>query len=69
MVCGMTEQELRRLLQRRAWDDEHMRTVGTKLSAEDNARLCAYCKRIGMTRYALLQSLIMEALADAERVP
>lgn len=67
MVCGMTEQQLqRRLLQRRAWDDEHMRTVGTKLSAEDNARLCAYCKRIGMTRYALLQSLILEALADAE---
>ena len=39
MVCGMTEQELRRLLQRRAWDDEHMRTVGTKLSAAVNARL------------------------------
>ena len=59
----MTEAEAKRMQQRRAWDSEHLRTVGTKLTPDELQRLDAYCARIRMTRYGLLRCLIMEELA------
>ena len=59
----MTEAEVKRLRQRRTWDSEHLRTVGTKLSPDELQRLDAYCARIRMSRYGLLHCLILEELA------
>lgn len=54
--------ETDRLLQRRAWDAAHLRSVGTKLDLQDFARL-EHCERERMSRYELLRRLIMEELA------
>lgn len=54
--------DVNRLEKRRAWDRLHLRTVSTKLTAEENRRLIALCKAEGVTRYALLAELIREAL-------
>lgn len=43
MVQGMTEAEAKRQQQRRAWDAEHLRSIGTKLTPLELARLDAYC--------------------------
>ena len=67
MVQGMTEAEAKRQQQRRAWDAAHLRTVGTKLTPVELARLDAYCFRIRMTRYSLLRTLVLEELAAYER--
>lgn len=64
MVPDLKEREERRLLQRRAWDAEHLRTVGTKLPAQDFERLKAHCEDLRMSRYALLQSLILDELNE-----
>lgn len=66
MVQGMTEAEAKRQ-QRRAWDAEHLRSIGTKLTPVELARLDAYCFRIQMTRYSLLRTLVLEELAAYER--
>ena len=67
MVQGMTEAEAKRQQQRRAWDAAHLRTVGTKLTPVELARLDAYCFRIRMTRYSLLRALVLEELQRSER--
>lgn len=67
MVQGMTEAEAKRQQQRRTWDAAHLRTVGTKLTPVELARLDAYCFRIRMTRYSLLRALVLEELAAYER--
>lgn len=67
MVQGMTEAEAKRQQQRRAWDAAHLRTVGTKLTPVELARLDAYCFRIRMTRYSLLHTLVLEELTAYER--
>ena len=54
--------DVKRLEKRRAWDRAHLRTVSTKLTAEENKRLIKLCKEQGVTRYALLAELIREAL-------
>lgn len=54
--------EARRLLQRRAWDAAHLRTVGTKLTMKELARLDAHCERVRLSRYELLRRLILEEL-------
>ena len=54
--------DVKRLESRRAWDRKHLRTVSTKLTAEENCRLLALCRAEGVTRYALLAELIREAL-------
>ena len=63
----MTEAEAKRQQQRRAWDAANLRTVGTKLTPVELARLDAYCFRIRMTRYSLLRALVLEELAAYER--
>ena len=60
MVQGMTEAEAKRQQQRRAWDAEHLRSIGTKLTPVELARLDAYCFRIRTTRYSLLRTLVLE---------
>lgn len=67
MVQGMTEAEAKRQQQRRAWDAAHLRTVGTKLTPVELARLDAYCFQIRMTRYSLLRTLVIEELTAYER--
>ena len=67
MVQGMTEAEAKRQQQRRAWDAEHLRSIGTKLTPVELARLDAYCIRIRTTRYSLLRTLVIEELAAYER--
>lgn len=67
MVQGMTEAEAKRQQQRRAWDAAHLRTVGTKLTPAELARLDAYCFQIRMTRYSLLRTLVLEELTAYER--
>lgn len=67
MVQGMTEAEAKRQQQRRAWDAAHLRTVGTKLTPVELARLDAYCFRIRTTRYSLLRALVLEELTAYER--
>lgn len=67
MVQGMTEAEAKRQQQRRAWDAAHLRTVGTKLTPVELARLDAYCFQIRMTRYSLLRTLVLEELTAYER--
>lgn len=67
MVQGMTEAEAKRQQQRRAWDAEHLRSIGTKLTPVELARLDAYCFRIRTTRYSLLRTLVLEELAAYER--
>lgn len=62
MVQGMTEAEAKRQQQRRAWDAEHLRSIGTKLTPVELARLDAYCFRIRTTRYSLLRTLVLEDL-------
>lgn len=66
MVQGMTEAEAKRQ-QRRAWDAEHLHTIGTKLTPAELARLDAYCFRIRTTRYSLLRTLVLEELSAYER--
>jgi len=63
----MTEAEAKRQQQRRAWDAVHLRTIGTKLTPEELARLDAYCFKIRTTRYALLRALVLEELSAYER--
>ena len=63
MVQGMTEAEAKR----RAWDAEHLRSIGTKLTPVELARLDAYCFWIRTTRYSLLRTLVLEELAAYER--
>lgn len=63
----MTEAEAKRQQQRRAWDAEHLRSIGTKLTPVELARLDAYCFRIRTTRYSLLRTLVLEELAAYER--
>ena len=41
MVQGMTEAEAKRKQQRRAWDAKHLRSIGTKLTPVELARLDA----------------------------
>ena len=65
MVQGMTEAEAKR--QQRAWDAEHLRSIGTKLTPVELARLDAYCFLIRTTRYSLLRTLVLEELAAYER--
>lgn len=67
MVQGMTEAEAKRQQQRRAWDAEHLRSIGTKLTPMELARLDAYCFWIRTTRYSLLRTLVLEELAAYER--
>lgn len=67
MVQGMTEAEAKRQQQRRAWDAEHLHSIGTKLTPVELARLDAYCFRIRTTRYSLLRTLVLEELAAYER--
>lgn len=67
MVQGMTEAEAKRQQQRRAWDAEHLRSIGTKLTPVELARLDAYCFRIRTTRYSLLRTLVLEELTAYER--
>ena len=67
MVQGMTEAEAKRRQQRRAWDAEHLRSIGTKLTPVELARLDAYCFRIRTTRYSLLRTLVLEELTAYER--
>ena len=67
MVQGMTEAEAKRQQQRRAWDAEHLRSIGTKLTPVELARLDAYCFWIRTTRYSLLRTLVLEELAAYER--
>ena len=55
--------EADRILQRRAWDAVHLRSVGTKLDLQDFTRLVEHCERERMSRYELLRRLIMEELA------
>ena len=55
--------EADRILQRRAWDTAHLRSVGTKLDLQDFDRLVEHCERERMSRYELLRRLIMEELA------
>ena len=64
MVQGMTEAEAKRQQQRRAWDAEHLRSIGTKLTPLELARLDAW---IRTTRYSLLRALVLEELAAYER--
>lgn len=66
MVQGMTEAEAKRQ-QRRAWDAEHLRSIGTKLTPVELARLDTYCFRIRTTRYSLLRTLVLEELSAYER--
>ena len=64
----MTEAEAKRQQQRRAWDAEHLHSIGTKLTPVELARLDAYCFfRIRTTRYSLLRTLVLEELAAYER--
>ena len=63
----MTEAEAKRQQQRRSWDAEHLRTIGTKLTPVELARLDAYCFRIRTTRYSLLRALVLEELSAYER--
>ena len=56
MVQGMTEAEAKRQQQRRALDAEHLRSIGTKLTPVELARLDAYCFWIRTTRYSLLRT-------------
>lgn len=67
MVQGMTEAEAKRQQQRRAWDAEHLHSIGTKLTPLELARLDAYCFWIRTTRYSLLRTLVLEELAAYER--
>ena len=67
MVQGMTEAEAKRQQQRRAWDAEHLHSIGTKLTPVELARLDAYCFWIRTTRYSLLRTLVLEELAAYER--
>lgn len=67
MVQGMTEAEAKRQQQRRAWDAEHLRSIGTKLTPLELARLDAYCFWIRTTRYSQLRALVLEELAAYER--
>ena len=60
----MTEAEAKRQQQRRAWDAEHLRSIGTKLTPVELARLDAYCFRIRTTRYSLLRTLVLEDPAE-----
>lgn len=69
MVPGLTEAEARRVLLQRAWISENLRSVGTKLSVQDYERFCAYCESCGMSRYAVIRELLLDALDAAERVP
>jgi hypothetical protein len=64
---GLISAEEKRLLQRKAWTAANYRTVGTKLTVQDHERLLTYCKRLGLSRYALLQSLLLECLAEDDR--
>ena len=54
--------EADRILQRRAWDAKHLRSVGTKLDVQDFARFVKHCEWQRMSRYELLRRLIMEEL-------
>ena len=67
MVQGMTEAEAKRQQQRRTWDAEHLRSIGTKLTPVELARLDTYCFRIQTTRYSLLRALVLEELTAYER--
>lgn len=58
---GLTAEQ-KRLLQRKAWTAEHYRSVGTKLTVQDHERLLKYCEELRLSRYFLLQSLILEQL-------
>lgn len=69
MVPGLTEAEARRVLLQRAWVSENLRSVGTKLSVPDYERFCVYCESCGMSRYAVIRELLLDALDAAERVP
>ena len=40
----------------------NMRSVGTKLTLKDHERLLKYCADLRLSRYFLLQSLILEQL-------
>ena len=63
----MTEAEAKRQQQRRAWDAEHLRSIGTQLTPAELARLAAYCFRLRTTRYSLLRTRVLEELAAYER--
>ena len=39
-----------------------MRSVGTKLTLKDHERLLKYCEELRLSRYFMLQSLILEQL-------
>ena len=59
---GLTSAEEKRLMQRKAWTAANMRSVGTKLTRKDHERLLKYCADLRLSRYFLLQSLILEQL-------
>ena len=47
---------------RRAWDAEHLRSVGCKLSAPVAARFKHMCDDAGLTRYEVLRRCVMDLL-------
>ena len=70
MVQGMTEAEAKRQQQRRAWDAEHLHSIGTKLTPVELARLDAYCFWIRTTRRAYpvtWKNVVAQRAAAAQR--
>lgn len=51
-----------RTMLRRAWDAEHLRSVGCKLSEPVAARFKRMCDDAGLTRYEVLRRCVMDLL-------
>lgn len=51
-----------RTMLRRAWDAEHLCSVGCKLPVATARRFKRMCDDAGMTRYAVLQAAILDLL-------
>lgn len=54
--------EEKRKRQRRKWDREHLRSVGTKLCWDDYRRFKKMCKAAGMSTYAVLKEYILRII-------
>ena len=59
-ACG----EALRLLQRRAWDAEHLATLGTKVSIAEARKFKELCRAHRTTPYAVLQAYVKRVIGS-----
>lgn len=54
--------EARRKMQRRSWDSSNLRTISTRLPADEARRFRCLCRDLGTTRYRVLAGYIRSML-------